>query len=689
MGKDLLLEIGTEEIPAGFLTKAREDLKSLAEKLFSDERLAYTAVETFATPRRLILHVEGLAEEQEDLSRKVVGPPRSAAYDADGKATKAAVGFARSQGVEVEALTIEETPKGEYLCAVKEEAGDTTPAVLARRLPGLITSIPFPKSMRWGSGNLRFARPIHWILSLYNEEVVPFELEGLKSGNLSRGHRFMSAGSFTVHSFKAFRTSARERFIMIDPDERVAEIRRQIEKIEQEVEGNVIPDEDLLQEVACLVEFPTALCGGFDPEFLQIPRQILITSMREHQRYFSMENDQGELIPHFVTVSNTRPKDPAAIVAGNERVLRARLTDAAYFFKTDRKRPLAYYVEDLKGVTFQEKLGTLFEKVERVRSLALWLVDKAGLSDRKSVERTALLCKADLCSEMVGEFPSLQGVMGREYALLSGEPDNVAQAIEEHYRPRFVGDPVPESDTGAMVSLADKMDTIAGCFGIGLKPSGSVDPYALRRQTLAILAILLNKGYPVGLSEMVDAALSFLSEKISLDAAACREEILEYFKGRLSGLFISDGHRYDTVEAALEAGFDQVSRTQAKVEALSLFRKDSLFQPFTVVCKRAMNIIKNNEIGKLDKKLLKDESEKLLLDATIQVEEKIPALIASAQYGETLNAIASLREPIDRFFDRVMVMDKDDQVRENRLALLHRVAALVSPIADFSKIVID
>jgi len=499
----------------------------------------------------------------------------------------------------------------------------------------------------------------------------------------------MSPGSFTVHSYKSYKSSARERFVMYDLPERMETIRRQISAIEEEVEGRVIPDEPLLQEVACLVEFPTALCGSFDAEFLTIPRQVLITSMREHQRYFSMENNQGDLIPFFITVSNTRPKDTSTIVAGNERVLRARLTDAAYFFEADRKHSLSDFTASLQGVTFQEKLGTLAEKVERIRILAQDLAEKIGLPDREALDRVVSLCKADLCTEMVGEFPSLQGVMGREYALLSGESDTVASAIEEHYRPRFVGDALPESDLGAVVSLADKMDTLAGCFAVGLKPSGSVDPYALRRQTLAILGILQEKGYPLELGKMTETALQALQRKVSSDLGACRSEILNYFRGRLSAMLTGENYRYDTVDAVLEAGFDRVRETRARVEALARFRKETLFEPFTVVCKRAMNIIKDFQGGQIDPALLKETSERGLFEATLKVEEQLPALLHAGQYGEALNAIAALRDPIDQFFEGVLVMDKEETIRNNRLALLARVADLVSPIADFSKIVIE
>ncbi|MEK6777781.1 MAG: glycine--tRNA ligase subunit beta [bacterium] len=689
MGKELLLEIGTEEIPAAFLPGAMSELKALTEKVFAEQRLGFSLVQTFATPRRLILYAEGLPEKQEDLDRTVLGPARSVAYDSDGNPTKAAIGFARGQSVDVKDLTLQQTPKGEYISAVKKESGLPATEVLQKILPEIITTLHFPKSMRWGSGSLRFARPIHWILAMYNEEVIPFEFDGIKSGNLSRGHRFMSPGSCTVHSFKSYKASSRDRFLMFDPEERKKEILKQIQKIEVEVGGSVIQDEKLLEEVVYLVEYPTVLCGSFEPGFLSLPRPVLITAMREHQRYFSLESSSGDLLPHFITVSNTRARDAGMIISGNERVLRARLTDALYFYKTDCGRPFSSYMEDLKRVTFQEKLGTLFEKVERIAALSAWLAKKTGIADTVPVSTAASLCKADLCTSMVREFPALQGEMGREYALLSGESEQVARAVSEHYRPRFAGDLIPSTDEGALVSLADKMDTIAGCFGVGLIPSGSEDPYALRRQTLGILAILLEKGYPLALTEMIDEALRLNSVKISPDLEGTRKTILDYFKGRLSGLLISDAHRYDTVEAVLGAGFDHIPDTMARMDALTAFRGEPLFEPFTVVCKRAMNIIKGIETAKVQKGLLQHESEIALYQKVQQTEKKVNALIQKGKYGEALTTIASLRDAIDAFFDGVMVMDKDENIKENRQALLSRVAGLVSRIADFSKIVVE
>ena len=686
---ELLLEVGTEEIPATFLPGALEELGRLAAERLAAARLAHGEVRTYGTPRRLGLVVRGVAAEQEAREETVVGPPRSAAYDEAGRPTRAAQGFARSQGVDVEALGTCETPRGTYVCVVRREAGRPAAEVLRELLPGLLRDLRFPKSMRWGSGSLRFARPIHWILALYGEAVVPFELDGIRSGNLSRGHRFMSPGSFAVHSFKAYKASCREHFVILEPEERLQEIRRQIAALEEEIGGRVVEDPELLREVVHLVEYPTALCGGFDPAYLALPRPVLITCMREHQRYFAVEDASGGLMPRFVTVSNTRPRDTSAVVAGNERVLRARLADARYFYEADRRRPLADYVKLLDGVTFQEALGSVGEKVQRIRALARFLAERTGAADPDAAERAATLCKADLVTEMVGEFPSLQGEMGRIYARLSGEAPEVCEAVAEHYRPRFAGDALPASATGAVVGLADRLDTLAGCFGVGLRPTGSEDPYGLRRQALGLVAILLDRGYALPLGEAVDRACALLGDKLADDPAQVRAEVLEYVRARLAQLLLGEGHRHDTVEAVLSAGFERLDLVRPRVEAFTAFRADPLFEPFTVVCKRAMNIVKEHAGRDVREALLAHEAERGLWKELRAVEEEVDALVERGEYGRALERIAALRPAVDAFFEEVLVMDPDPAVRENRLSLLGRVSDLAARLADFSAVASD
>ncbi|MGE5708450.1 MAG: glycine--tRNA ligase subunit beta, partial [Bacteroidota bacterium] len=481
MAKDLFLEIGCEEIPAGFVPKAMADMEALMKKELESARVEYAGIRTFGTPRRLVLAVNGMAERQPDAELTAMGPAKSAAYDADGNPTKAAQGFARGQGVDVADLKVVVTPKGEYLAAVKSEVGRNTSELLPEILPRLIGAIPFRKSMRWADFDVRFARPIHWIVALFDGVVVPFSFGNIESGSVSRGHRFMANTTFPVRDLAHYLEECERHFVIPDPEKRKEIIRREIERVAQQAKGNVLPDESLLEQVSFLVEYPSAVHGTLSPDFLVVPSEVLITSMREHQRYFSLVDGNGKLLPGFITINNTLTEDPSVVVKGNERVLRARLSDARFFYDEDRKVKLESRVEALKSVVYQAKLGTSYEKMERFRELAKGLAERLNPQVADKVARAATLCKADLVSGMVGEFPEVQGIMGREYALHDGEDAAVANAVAEHYLPTQAGGELPASDVGAFVSLADKVDTICGCFSVGLIPTGSADPYALRR----------------------------------------------------------------------------------------------------------------------------------------------------------------------------------------------------------------
>ncbi|MGC2423876.1 MAG: glycine--tRNA ligase subunit beta, partial [Nitrospirota bacterium] len=492
MPKELILEIGTEEIPAGFIPKALAAMEELADKMLSDARLTHGKIKAMGNPRRLFLHVEGLSERQPDEVRVVTGPPKRAAFDAAGKPTKAAEGFAKGQGVPVQELKIIDTDKGEYISVTVEEKGAEASAVLAELLPKLILAIPFAKSMRWGNREIKFARPIHWILALFGGEVVHFELDGVKSGELTRGHRFLSPGSFRVKDFVSYIHQTRDNYTIVDPDVRREMVRHQVDQAASSINAKALPDEGLLEEISFLVEYPVAVLGSFDREFLMLPKEVLVNSMREHQRYFALTDSKGVLMPNFITISNTKAEDMEVVRAGNERVLRARLSDAKYFYEHDLTRTLADRVEDLKKVTFQIKLGTTYEKVTRVVKLAEYIAGELYKDEKivKDASRAAYLCKADLVTGMVYEFPNLQGTMGGEYAVKTGESEEVAKAVTEHYRPRFSGDLVPSTPAGTAVSMADKIDTIAGIFSIGKAPTGSEDPYALRRSALGIISMI-------------------------------------------------------------------------------------------------------------------------------------------------------------------------------------------------------
>ncbi len=688
MSKEFLLEIGTEEIPSGFINPAIEKMKELFAALAASGRVSIEdgEIQAFGTPRRLVLYVPQLAERQRDISKEVVGPPRKVAFDAEGKPTKAALVFATKNGVSVDALTIKSTDKGEYVVARIDEKGGDTADWLRQSLPGFILSIPFQKTMRWMDKDIRFARPIHWLLALWGGAVVDFELNGIRSGNLSRGHRFMSPGAFLVKDFKSYTQQTEPNSVVIDPQARKQRIEKQIKELAQAKGGFVLDDPGLVEEVANLVEYPVAVMGSFDKDYLRVPKEVLVTAMREHQRYFSVVDDSG-LLPCFITISNTRAEDMEVIRGGNERVLAARLADAAYFFDHDVKVPLAERVEGLKKVTYQEKLGTVYDKSERVKALAVTLA-RLFKADTKIVERAAHLCKADLITGVVGEFPKLQGVMGRHYALDSGEEPKVADAIVEHYLPRFAGDKLPASLEGMCVGIADRIDTIAGCFSAGLIPSGSEDPYGLRRQSMAVLNMLMERGQRLSLSELIAEACKGYGIKKN-DKLKVGSDTLDFFRQRLAGILASDGFRSDIVDAALSIDFDDPLIAREKVKALDALRTSEDYQPLVTALKRAGNILPKQFEGTVKKSLLKEDAEKALYAAYSEIKDRAVEKAAKLDFRGALADIASLRKPVDAFFDRVMVMDKDAEVKNNRLALLAGITGLFSRIADFSRLVLS
>ena len=688
MAKEFLLEIGTEEIPSSFINPAIEKMKELFALLAASGRVAIEEgqVQSFGTPRRLVLHVPQLAEQQQDISKEVVGPPKKVAFDTEGKPTKAALVFAEKNGVSVDALTTRSTGKGEYVVARIDEKGGATADWLRQTLPGFILSIPFQKTMRWMDKDIRFARPIHWFLALWGGSVVDFELNGIRSGSLSRGHRFMSPGAFMVKDFKSYTQQAEPNSVVIDPQVRKQRIEMQIRELAQAKGGVVLDDPGLVEEVANLVEYPVAVMGSFDKDYLRVPKEVLITAMREHQRYFSVVGDDG-LLPCFITISNTRAEDMNVIRGGNERVLAARLADAAYFFDHDVKVPLAERVEGLKKVTYQEKLGTVYDKIERVKALAVTL---AGILkvDTKTVERAAYLCKADLITGVVGEFPKLQGVMGRHYALISGEDPKVADAIAEHYLPRFAGDKLPASLEGVCVGIADRIDTITGCFSAGLIPSGSEDPYGLRRQSMAILNMLIERGQRLPLSELIAETCKGYGIKKN-DKMKVGSDTLDFFRQRLAGMLASDGFRSDIVDAALSVEFNDPLIAREKVRALDALRTSEDYQPLVTALKRAGNILPKQFEGTVKKGLLKEDAEKALYAAYSEIKDRAVEKTAKLDFRGALVDIASLRKPVDAFFETVMVMDKDEDVKNNRLALLAGITGLFSRIADFSRLVLN
>jgi glycyl-tRNA synthetase beta chain len=685
--KELLLEIGAEEIPARFVPQALIDLENIAQKELVATRIHFDGVRTLGTPRRLVLVIASVAEKQKDEETKKIGPSKQAAFDAKGNPTKAAIGFAKGQSVPVESLTLVQTEKGEYVCAVKKEQGRPTIELLSTLVPRWILSIPFQRSMRWADVPIRFARPIHWILALFGGEVVPFELGNIRSGKNTYGHRFMGSGPIPVKDFQSYLQKTREAFTIVDPVERKKKIEDEMIEEGARVSGRIVQDEDLLTEVNFLVEYPVALCGTFDRKFLSLPPEVLIHSMKEHQRYFPVSDDRGRLLPYFICISNIDPKSREVVVKGNEKVLRARLSDAAFFFEDDLKIPLETRVEQLKKVVFQAKLGTSYEKMMRFKQLALWMVERIDPRLKEAVERTAHLCKADLVTGMVGEFPKLQGIVGREYARLFKERPEVSDAIYEHYLPSFAGDRLPSSPVGDIVSIADKMDTVVGCFGVGLMPTGTADPFGLRRQALGIIRIIVEKEYSVSLRELIEESEKQLKEKMERSVERVRDEVLDFFRVRYQNLLLDKEVPFDVTEAVLSISFDDLVDVQGRIDALKKAREWKDFESIVVGFKRAMNILKGSlSGGQITPSLFAESAEQNLYRSFLKAKEEIDILLNKRDYPSALLEMTRMKKPIDEFFDGVMVMVEDEKIRNNRLALLDEIGKLFLRIADFSKL---
>lgn len=686
MSKELFLEIGTEEIPAGMLPVAMRDLERMIRKAFDDAHIGYGKVVTMATPRRLILAVAEVAEQQQRQQLNVSGPSLQVAFDSDGQPTRAALGFARANGVDVSELSRQETDKGTYLLLSKVIEGQPVVGLLPELLEKIVSGLSFKKSMRWKDLDVRFARPVHWIVALYGGDVVPFTYSNLSTGNQSRGHRFMAPEPFKVQGLDDFLSKARRQFVIADPQERKQIIADEIKQVASREGGTLNLDEELLEEVAYLVEYPVALCGSFAEEFLQLPDELLMTSMKAHQRYFTLADDAGRLLAKFITISNTRPVDAQVVIKGNERVLRARLSDAMFFWKEDQKTPLEARLEALKNVVYQAQLGTSYAKVQRFTALAETLAQQLDPDSLVLTRRAAQLCKCDLETGMVYEFPELQGVMGREYALIEGEDPRVARAIFEHYLPVQAGGELPGDNVGAFVSLADKIDTLCGCFGVGLIPTGTADPYALRRCAIGILNIVLDRHYRLSIPALVRQAVVQLEDKLNRPVEVVCAEVVEFIRLRLVNMLGGQGYPVDVVDAVLSAGFDEVMDAVQRVQALAEMKKQADFEPLAATFKRVGNIIKGGVAGAVAVELLQADCEKALFNALQGVQQQVSRLVARGDFVEALRAIAALRPAVDVFFDGVLVMAEDEDVKRNRLTLLTHVAGLFNGLADFSRI---
>jgi len=684
MTAEFLLEIGTEEIPAGFVGPALQSLTGLVTTALDNSRIARGSIETFATPRRLVLLARDVAELQESRVVEKTGPPVQQAYDEQGNPTKAAVGFARSQGVDVSELIVVQGPKGDQIAVRKTEVGQPASAVLAEVLPGLFEKVTFPKTMRWMDQEVRFARPVHWIVALLGGKVVQFSFGNIESGATSFGHRFAHPGGFAVTSFAGLRGALEAQGVVLDPELRRGRIERLIKELAASVDLHIYEDSDLLDEVNFLVESPYPVMGTFSPEFLELPASILITCMKKHQRYFSVQDDNGRITNRFIAVNNTPVRDPAVSVKGHQRVLKARLEDARFYFREDRREPLFSRLEALKGVVFHSKLGTAFEKVERFTNLARKLAEKLAPNKIAQVERAAKLCKCDLETGIVYEFPELQGVIGRYYAKMDGESEEVATAVEQHYWPTHAGGRLPEGIVGAIVSIADRIDTIAGCFSVGLIPTGAADPYALRRHALGIIQIVINLEKPLDLDWLVREAVRQIGNKRTRPGDQAHSEVMEFIRTRFVNFHTSRDFPLDVVEAAVRARFDDLLDARQRVEALSQWKQRDDFDAIMIGFKRVVNILRDTTPAKVSEALFAEDSERKLFDTFVGVRDRVEPLFESGDYARALEVIAELKAPIDDFFFRVLVMAEEEHLRNNRLGLLREIASIFERVADFS-----
>ena len=692
MAKELILEIGTEEIPAGFLDYAIADLQSLTKKALDDNSLTYEKVECYGTPRRLALRVEGLPEKQEDRNEEAYGPPVNIAYDDKGNPTKPALGFAKAQGVDIKELSTVKRDRGEFLALKRKIKGQKTDKILKEILPGLILSIPFRKSMKWSDGDITFVRPLRWILAIFGGKTVTFNIENLKSSNKSYAHRFMSPKGFKVTNWAEYQDGLEKGYVVLDQKKRSDTIQTETAELADKIGGHIPEDADLLETVSNLVETPVILKGDFEEEFLTLPNEVLISVMKNHQKYFPVfsKSNKDELLPHFIFVCGTPVTDTEVVSKGNERVIRARFTDARFFYDEDKSAPLWDKLEDLKGMVYLSDVGSYYDKTERLKTLANELGNALGFENNtRHIVRAASLSKADLATQMVFEFPELQGIMGKYYAEISGETSDVATAIEEHYMPTTRDGDLPESDYGSVLSIVDKIDNISSCFISGLIPTGTSDPYALRRQAIGIINIVLDKNFHLSLKDSFRISLNSIIDQTDNKFSDSLEDtlatIMTFLTERFRNIMTSEGYSQDVVEAVVSVEFNDILDAKRKIEALSEFRKATDFEALGTAFKRVVNIVKDHDGDVSDEHFI-EAAEKQLHQSLNDVRSKAEAKILERNYLDSLLKMKELKEPVDNFFDNVMVMDKDPRIKENRLSMLAEIKNLFFKIADFSKL---
>lgn len=687
---DLLLEIGSEEIPAGYIEPALAALASFVTDRLKDQRIGHGAVKTYGTPRRLALFIEKLAEKQAPLTTEMMGPPEKVGVDANGTFTIPARKFAEKLGISVDQIQVKDTEKGRYLFGMKVEDTQDTKDVLATLLPEAILKTPFPKTMRWAGLDIHFARPIFSVTALLGKTVIPFAVGDIQSSGATKGHRFMNPSAITLSAPSDYVAALEKANVFVDIETRKKKVREEIAKAAASVNGKILPDEELVDIVANLIEYPVVVVGSFDAALLELPDIVLITAMREHQKYFAVVDEKGKLMPYFVVVNNTRTKDMNVVTKGHEKVLRARLADARFFYLGDLRETAEERLEKLKGVLFQAKLGTMYDKTRRGEELTAYLAEKAGATDIKDqAVKGARYSKSDLVSQVVVEFPKLQGIMGRIYALKAGESDHTANAIEDHYRPVASGAALPESLSGALVALADKMDTLCGCFSAGLIPTGASDPYALRRQTIGLVQIMASRDLGFSLTDFIGKSLFLYGDRPEEESRKVIADVTEFIKNRMDYMLVEEGYSRDVTLAVTSISIDSIPHVKRRVKALESLKSQAGFEPLAVAFKRVVNIIKKADLAAapaVKENLFADPCESALFQAYNKVKATVDGLLAQGDYDRALTEIATLRAPVDTFFDDVMVMAEDEALKNNRLALLSCISGLFATIADFSKI---
>lgn len=693
MNNDLLFEIGTEEIPAKYMPSTLQQVKGIAESMLKDNRISFGEVNTYGTPRRIALIVKNIAEQQADLEELVKGPSGKAAYDQEGNPTKALLGFLKGQKAELKDIFMQELSGVEYVYYKKQEKGKSVKEVLKNILPDILTSISFPKSMKWGNKSFRFARPVRWLVPILGDELIEFDKDGILCSRYTRGHRVLSQGSIEIKNTEEYFEKLREGFVLVDQEERRSLIRKQCEELALAKGGEVLMDEELLEEIVYLVEYPTALMGDFEAEYLKLPKEVVITPMKEHQRYFPVVDKDKNLMNCFITVRNGDNRFLEIVKEGNEKVLKARLADADFFYSEDRRISLDDCVEKLKNVVFQETLGTIYDKTQRIITMSDYLAEVTELKSdsRKQLKRAAYLCKSDLVTNMVKEFDELQGTMGREYALLQGEKEEVADAIFEHYLPRFAGDYTPETLNGSILSISDKIDTICGCYSIGIQPTGSQDPYALRRQAIGITSIILESGMHIGLAHLCDNSLKIFEEKGILkgDIKAIKKDIIEFFRQRFRNVMIDKGFEYDVIDAVINVEFDDIYDAYLKIEEISKWKYKNDFLNILGSFNRVSNLASKAKSTEMNIELFKEKAELELLQAFSRINSEYEEYVDNREYGKALKLMITLKRPIDDFFDNIMVMVEEESLRNSRLGLLKSIADMMNRIADLGAIVIN